>query len=67
MRGAPSKAVQGLAGHQELTMTQRYIHLSPAALDSAIRLLDGSRPPFQRGEILETENAQNGSRSVRTS
>jgi hypothetical protein len=40
MRGAPAKAIQELAGHADLTMTQRYMHLSPAALDSAIRLLD---------------------------
>jgi hypothetical protein len=26
-------------------MTQRYMHLSPAALDSAIRLLDQPGPP----------------------
>ena len=40
MRGAPSRAIQELAGHRELGMTQRYMHLSPAVLDSAIRLLD---------------------------
>jgi integrase len=40
MRGAPSRAVQELAGHSELSMTQRYMHLSPAALDAAIALLD---------------------------
>jgi integrase len=40
MRGAPSRAVQELAGHSELAMTQRYMHLSPAALDAAIALLD---------------------------
>ena len=41
MRGAPPRAIQELAGHQNLTTTQRYMHLSPAALDPAIRLLDG--------------------------
>jgi integrase len=40
MRGAPPRAIQELAGHRELGMTMRYTHLSPAALDSAIRLLD---------------------------
>jgi integrase len=40
MRGAPPRVIQEFAGHRELGMTQRYMHLSPAALDSAIRLLD---------------------------
>jgi integrase len=40
MRGAPARAIQELAGHQDLTTTQRYMHLSPAAIESAIRLLD---------------------------
>jgi len=42
MRGAPAGAIQELAGHQDLTTTQRYMHLSPAALDNAIRLLKSS-------------------------
>jgi hypothetical protein len=29
-----------LAGHQDLATTQQYMHLSPAALDAAIRLLE---------------------------
>ena len=46
MRGAPARAIQELAGHQDLMTTQRYMHLSPAALDAAIRLLEaGQRPP----------------------
>jgi integrase len=42
MRGAPARAIQELAGHQDLATTQRYMHLSPAAVESAIRLLDGA-------------------------
>ena len=30
MRGAPPRAIQELAGHRELGMTQRFMHLSPA-------------------------------------
>jgi site-specific recombinase XerC len=40
MRSAPARAIQELAGHQDLTTTQRYMHVSPAAIESAIRLLD---------------------------
>jgi len=40
MRGAPARAIQEVAGHRDLTTTQRYMHLSPAAIESAIRLLD---------------------------
>ena len=42
MRGAPARAIQELAGHRHLTTTQRYMHLSPAALQSAISLLESS-------------------------
>jgi integrase len=41
------ETIQELAGHADLTMTQRYMHLSPAALDAAIRLLD--QPRCERG------------------
>ena len=56
MRGAPPRAIQELAGHRELGMTQRYMHLSPAALDSAIRLLDQLRAITNVGDILATED-----------
>ena len=57
MRAAPARAIQELADHQDLKTTQRYMHLSPAARDSAIRQLD-NRPTDENteqfGEILET-------------
>jgi integrase len=43
MQGAPGKAIQELVGHSTLGMTQRYMHLSPAAKDTAIALLN-ARP-----------------------
>jgi site-specific recombinase XerD len=41
MRGAPARAIQELAGHQDLSTSQGDMHLSPAALDAVIQLLDG--------------------------
>jgi integrase len=54
MRGAPAKAIQELAGHENLSTTQRYMHLSPAAKDAAIILLDEAASRIS-GDILETE------------
>jgi len=54
MRGAPGRSIQELAGHGELSVTQRYMHLSPAALESAIRLLESSSMPSGRGDGVET-------------
>lgn len=51
MRGAPAKAIQELAGHADLTTTMRYMHLSPAAKEGAIALLDAGRATD--GEMLE--------------
>ena len=43
--------------HENLTTTQRYMHLSPAALTSAIQLFDGPKPVSKFGDILETAEA----------
>lgn len=41
-------------------MTQRYMHLSPAALDSAIRLLDQPSGVTNFGDILATVPGSEG-------
>jgi integrase len=63
MRGAPGRAIQELAGHQDLTTTQRYMHLSPAAIESAIRLLDAPGVPSHRGNIVATGFTENANSS----
>ena len=54
MRGAPARAIQELAGHQDRSTTQRYMHLSPAALDAAIgsSTARGRRPAVSATGVL---------------
>jgi len=56
MNGVPARTIQALAGHQSLMTTQRYMHLSPSAIQDGIRALE-QRPSFQRGDNGETANA----------
>src|SRR5215467_10722207 len=58
MRAAPARAIQELAGHQDLATTQRYMHLSPAAIEGAIRLLDYPVPVFARGNSGEADSTE---------
>ena len=54
MRGAAVRAIQDVAGHAHLSTTQRYMHLNPAAKETAIRLLDFA----DAGEIGETKQGE---------
>jgi integrase len=54
MRGAPARAIQELAGHCSLGTTLRYMHLSPAAIERAIRLLEPTNAVQIRGDMVET-------------
>jgi len=52
--GATPRAVQELAGHRDLSTAQRYVHLSTAQQDTAIRLLDRRPAGESAGNRLET-------------
>jgi prepilin-type processing-associated H-X9-DG protein len=54
MRGAPAKAIQELAGHSDLQTTQRYMHLSPIALERSIQLLEARGALDELGDVVET-------------
>ena len=66
MRGAPPKAIQDLAGHQHLSTTMRYMHLSPSERERAIGLLneragDGGRHGASHGTRAAHGGAASGS------
>ena len=41
MMGVAAQTIQKLAGHSSLSITERYMHLSPEHRGKAIRTLDG--------------------------
>jgi hypothetical protein len=57
MRGAPANAIRELAGHDDLTTTMRYMHLSPAALLYAIALLNARVEQRDFGDIVDTHGS----------
>jgi len=60
MRGVPARVIQELAGHQQLSTTERYMHLSPSTLTTAIGALDALREPATHGDIVETGMEETG-------
>jgi len=61
MKVAPARAIQELARHADLSTTRRYMHLTPAATEDAIRLLDTRQSGVEFaetfGDILDTREA----------
>jgi site-specific recombinase XerD len=57
----PRQAIQELAGHRDLTTTQRYMRLSPDAIGDAIRLLERGSGASACGDIVETGEADSAS------
>jgi hypothetical protein len=63
MAGATPVAIASMAGHKDLATTAKYLHLSPAAMDKAIELLDSGADlaaspegnELPTGDIVETE------------
>ena len=57
MNGVPVRAIQEVAGHRHLSTAMQYMHLSPAAIEGAIRTLEQRSGSSPRGDILETVSA----------
>ena len=57
MEGAAPRTIQEIAGHEDLSTTHRYMHLTRSAVDSAIDLLD-RRNRRRRGDSGETSGVE---------
>jgi integrase len=59
MQGVPVNAIKELAGHQDIMTTMRYMHLSPAAKDTAVQALDNRDAALkkQQDAAAPAENA----------
>ena len=53
MAGTPARVIQEVAGHREIRTIQRYMHLSPAAVEGAMRWIDELHP-HRRGNMAAT-------------
>jgi integrase len=59
MRGVPIRHVQLLMGHSSVKMTERYAHLAPSSLESAVSVLCTPPPDsFDSGQPVATRNRE---------
>ena len=61
--GGAAAGDSGAGWHKDLSTTQRYKHLSPAATINAIRLLDEGKTAGNFGDMLESVPCKVSSRS----
>lgn len=62
MAGAPVTAIRDLAGHSSVAITQRYMHLAPAGMVSAIDLLanvHGATSSLEKGGRRDSAHPEN--------
>lgn len=57
MRGVPATVIQQLAGHSSLSVTERYMHLSPGYLAGVVGVLEGDS---WHGTLLAPSFAESG-------
>ena len=57
--GAQLADVKDLLGHSTITMTERYAHLAPERVRSAVNLLDGNQSRY--GHVLQDQENKKGS------
>jgi integrase len=55
MRGAAPKAIQELAGHASIQVTERYMHLAPGSHRAAIALLEAFGQPVDNAQARDVQ------------
>ena len=60
MAGVPLVAVQQYLGHAELSMTMRYAHLSPAAKQAYVEVLDATDTEEVIGAVSWAQSGHTG-------
>ena len=59
MKGIATRTIQELAGHADLSTTQKYMHLAPVELENAIKILENA-PPISSDQQLFGNQEESG-------